>query len=66
MENLECTQCGNVLAKGVAVCGSCGREVQADEAALPPQAQEKGPGRKNIYAIIAVLLVVLCVYGVLL
>ncbi len=58
MENLECPQCGNALANGVAVCGSCGKEVQDDEMALPPP-QEKGPGRKKVYAILAVLLVLL-------
>ena len=55
MENLECPQCGNALANGVAVCGACGQEVKDDERALPPQ--EKGPGRKNVYAVLAVLLV---------
>jgi hypothetical protein len=59
MENLECPQCGNTLANGVAVCGSCGREVKDDEITLPPQDREKKPGRKNLYAILAVLLVVL-------
>ena len=59
MENLECPQCGNALPNGVAVCGSCGREVKDDETARPPQDQEKRPGRKNIYAILAVVLVVL-------
>jgi hypothetical protein len=60
MANLECSQCGNVLAKGVAVCGSCGKEVQDDVTALTPQDQEKekGSGRKNLYAVFAVLLVV--------
>ena len=58
MENLECPQCGNALANGVAVCGACGKEVKDDEMALPPP-QERGPGRKNLYAILAVLLVVL-------
>ena len=59
MENLECPQCGNALANGVAVCGACGKEVKDDEIARPPQDQEKGPGRKNVYAILAVLLVIL-------
>jgi hypothetical protein len=59
MENLECPQCGNALANGVAVCGSCGREVKEDEIVLPPRDQEKRPGGKNLYAILAVLLVVL-------
>ncbi|MBU0486222.1 MAG: SurA N-terminal domain-containing protein [Proteobacteria bacterium] len=57
MENLECTQCGNALAKGVAVCGACGTEVKEDERAIP--VQERRPGRKNVYAILAVLLVFL-------
>jgi len=59
MENLECPQCGNALANGVAVCGSCGREVKDDEIALPCQEQEKEPGKKNLYAILTVLLVLL-------
>ena len=59
MENLECPQCGSSLANGVAVCGSCGREVKDDEIARPPQDQEKKPGGKKLYAIFAVLLVVL-------
>ena len=64
MGNLECPQCGNALANGVAVCGACGtevkdKEVKDDEGALPPQDQEKKPGRKNVYAILAVLLVLL-------
>jgi len=59
MENLECPQCGNSLANGVAVCGSCGREVQEDEKILSSQDQQKRPGRKNLYAILAVVLVLL-------
>jgi hypothetical protein len=59
MENLECPQCGNALANGVAVCGACGKEVKDDEKVLSPQDQERGPGRKNVYAILAVLLVLL-------
>jgi hypothetical protein len=59
MENLECPQCGNALANGVAVCGACGQEVKEDERIRPSQDQEKRPGRKNLYAILAVVLVVL-------
>ena len=58
MENLECPQCGSALANGVAVCGSCGKEVK-EVRALPPQDQQQEPGRKNVYAILAVLLVLL-------
>jgi hypothetical protein len=45
----------------VAVCGACGREVKDDKRAIPPQNQdqEKGPGGKKLYAILAVMLVVI-------
>ncbi len=59
MENLECPHCGNTLASGVAVCGSCGTEVQDDEIARPHQDQEKGAGRYNLYAVLAILLLLL-------
>jgi hypothetical protein len=59
MENLKCPQCGNPLANGVAVCGSCGREVKDDEIALPSEEQEKEPGKKKLYAMLVVLLVLL-------
>ena len=58
MENLECPHCGNTLASGVAVCGSCGKEVQ-EVRALPPPDQQQEQGRKNVYAILAVVLVLL-------
>lgn len=57
MKNLECPQCGNILAKGVAVCGACGKEMKDDESALPPR--ETKPGRKKFYALLAILLVLL-------
>lgn len=60
MEKLECSQCGSSLAKGVAVCGACGQEIKEEEKALPFQEErETPPGRKNVYAILAVLLAVL-------
>jgi hypothetical protein len=43
----------------VAGCGSCGKEVQDDEIARPDQDQEKGAGRNNLYAILAILLLLL-------
>ena len=46
MEKLQCSQCGNALENGVAVCGACGNEMKA-------------PGRKNLYAVLTVLLVLL-------
>jgi predicted RNA-binding Zn-ribbon protein involved in translation (DUF1610 family) len=59
MDNLKCPQCGKAMEDGVAVCGSCGREVKEDEIALPYQNPEKRPGSKKLYAILAVLLVLL-------
>jgi hypothetical protein len=56
MANLECPQCGNALANGVAACGACGKEVNEDQMASSPQA--KSPGSKNIYAMLAVFLAV--------
>jgi parvulin-like peptidyl-prolyl isomerase len=57
MENLECPHCGSPLGKGVALCGECGKEVPDREE--PNQTpQEEKPSGKNIYAILAVFLVV--------
>jgi hypothetical protein len=56
MENLKCMHCGNALAKGVALCGSCGKEVNDD---LTSQDQEKASGSKKRYPILVVLLVLL-------
>jgi peptidyl-prolyl cis-trans isomerase SurA len=57
MESLECPQCGNMLANGMAVCGACGKEVKDNESTLPPR--EKKPGRKKVYVILIVFLVIL-------
>ena len=59
MDNLKCPQCGRAMEDGRAVCGSCGREVKEDEIALPPQNPEKRSGSKKLYAILAVVLVLL-------
>jgi hypothetical protein len=59
MSNLKCPQCGNPLEDGVTVCGSCSKELKEDEIALPRQNPEKMPGSKKLYAILAVLLVLL-------
>jgi hypothetical protein len=57
MENLECPHCGSPLGKGVAVCGECGKELTDRQETRSPQ-EEKRSG-KNIYAILAVFLVVI-------
>lgn len=57
MENLECPHCGNALAKGVALCGSCGKEVRDDESAMP--VPQNGSGGKKVYAILAFMLALL-------
>ena len=56
MANLECPNCGSALAKGAAVCGTCGKEVNDDGNTSALEA--KSPRRKNIYAILAVFLAV--------
>ena len=57
MENLECPRCGNPLGKGVAVCGECGKEI-SDQEIQSQSPQEERPSGRNIYAILAVFLVV--------
>ncbi len=60
MEKLECPHCGSPLGSGVAVCGECGKEVSDEGKPMPegPLPQEEKRGSKNIYAILAVFLVV--------
>ena len=60
MEKLECPHCGSPLGSGVAVCGECGKEIGNEGKPLPegPLAQEEKRGSKNIYAILAIFLVV--------
>ena len=57
MENLECPHCGSPLGKGVAVCGECGKEV-GDRENRNEAPQEERQGGRNIYAVLAVFLVV--------
>ena len=57
MENLECPHCGSPLGKGVALCGECGKEV-TDREEPNQMPQEEKPSGKNIYAVLAVFLVV--------
>jgi len=60
MEKLECPHCGSPLGSGVAVCGECGKEVSDEGKPMPegPLPQEEKRDSKNIYAILAVFLVV--------
>jgi parvulin-like peptidyl-prolyl isomerase len=57
MENLECPHCGSPLGKGVALCGECGKEVTDREEPNQTPREERQSG-KNIYAVLAVFLVV--------
>jgi parvulin-like peptidyl-prolyl isomerase len=57
MEKLECPHCGSPLGNGVAACGECGKEV-TDQANSSPETREEKPSGKNIYAILAIFLVV--------
>ena len=57
MENLECPHCGSPLGKGVALCGECGKEVADREEPNQTPREERQSG-KNIYAVLAVFLVV--------
>ncbi|HBB15814.1 MAG: hypothetical protein A3J94_15375 [Syntrophus sp. RIFOXYC2_FULL_54_9] len=57
MEKLECPHCGGALPNGATLCGECGKEFNNtnEEATSPPEVRQD---RKNIYAILAVFLVV--------
>lgn len=57
MGKLECPHCGGALPNGATVCGECGREFNDTdkETTSPP---EERRDRKNVYAILAVFLVV--------
>lgn len=57
MEKLECPHCGGALPNGATVCGECGKEFNNTdkETTSPP---EERRDRKNVYAILAVFLVV--------
>jgi parvulin-like peptidyl-prolyl isomerase len=57
MQNLECPHCGGPLGKGVAICGECGKEVNDQENQDQSPQEERQSGR-NIYAVLAVFLVV--------
>lgn len=63
MEKLACPQCGNTLQSGMAVCGECGHELKATELKAANEKegvapQEEQRSRINVYAILAIFLVV--------
>jgi len=57
MGKIECPHCGGILPNGATVCGECGKELNdtVKETTSPPEARQD---RKNVYAILAVFLVV--------
>ena len=63
MEKFECPQCGGPLGNEATVCGECGKEINVQP---PSPAQEEKRSGKNLYAFLAVLLVVLCGVAMLL
>ncbi len=56
MEKLECPHCGGPLKDGMAVCGECGKEVTDQGNGAPGEERRSG---KKIYAVLAVILVVI-------
>jgi hypothetical protein len=61
MENSQCPYCEAPLGNGVTICGECGKELEAlpapAEQPSTPVTEARSSG-KNIYAILAVFLVV--------
>lgn len=57
MEKLECPHCGGALPNGATVCGECGREFNDTDKETQSPSEERRD-RKNVYAILAVFLVV--------
>jgi len=61
MENNKCPHCLAPLGNGVTVCGECGKEFDAGQERMEQPSTsvpEQRPSGKNIYAILAVFLVV--------
>lgn len=57
MEKLKCPHCGGALPNGATVCGECGREFNNTDKEMVSPSEERRE-RKNVYAILAVFLVV--------
>jgi parvulin-like peptidyl-prolyl isomerase len=58
MEKATCPNCGSTLQSGMAVCGECGNEVKESTEKETGPPQEERRDRKNVYAILAIFLVV--------
>lgn len=58
MEKSDCPRCGSTLGNGVAVCGECGYELKESSDMENSHPQEGRRDRKNVYAILAIFLVV--------
>ena len=58
MEKSACPNCGSALQSGMAVCGECGHELKEINEKESSSPQEERRGRKNVYAILAIFLVV--------
>ena len=58
MEKSACPNCGSSLQSGMAVCGECGNEVKESNEKETGPPQEERRDRKNVYAILAIFLVV--------
>ena len=57
MEKLKCPHCGGALPNGATVCGECGKEFNNTDKETTSPSEERRD-RKNVYAILAVFLVV--------
>jgi parvulin-like peptidyl-prolyl isomerase len=58
MEKSACPNCGSSLQSGMAVCVECGNEVKESNEKETGPPQEERRDRKNVYAILALFLVV--------
>ena len=58
MEKATCPHCGSTLQSGMAVCGECGNELKESNETKEDSPQEERGGRKNVYTILSIFLVV--------
>ncbi|MBA4423625.1 MAG: hypothetical protein C0390_11120 [Syntrophus sp. (in: bacteria)] len=57
MEKSTCPICGSTLQSGIAICGECGNELKEVNEKEKDSPQEERRGRKNVYAILSIFLV---------